>query len=88
MGNDNRFTWSGLPAWTEKKVARFRESLNFFDENYYFEALVADSQSCDSAESPTAQQKRKIWTKGFVKCPSCALVSIFCKILPFSASYI
>ena len=25
MGNDNRFTWSGLPAWTEKKVARFRD---------------------------------------------------------------
>ena len=23
--NDNRFTWRGLPAWTEKKVACFRD---------------------------------------------------------------
>ena len=35
---------------------------------------------------PRLNKKWKIWTKGFVECPRCALVSIFSKILPLVPS--
>ena len=64
MENDNRYVeWSA--CLDREKSCPFLGPLNCFDENFYFEALVTDSQSCDSAKSPTAQQKKKDLDKRF-----------------------